>query len=140
MKKNPVIVNATVSAKQSIGRAERDLIRRHQAALKQIERWDVARELRPHTPRLAAEAARSACDWDSPVIQTMARQAEPLTGPRTGTHPMAERVEPRPMATRLRPSLQDPQPLPAYRRELLLGAVNLALIGAGVVGAWFLSR
>ncbi|MCU0808645.1 MAG: hypothetical protein MUC53_12165 [Candidatus Contendobacter sp.] len=140
MKTNPVIVKSTVSTKQSIGRAERDLIRRHQAAMKQIDRWDVARELRPHTPRLAAEAARSACDWDSPVIQAMARQAEPLTGPRTGTHPMAERVEPRPMATRLRPALKDPRPLPAYRRELLFGAVNLALICTGVAVAWFLSR
>lgn len=139
MKTNPIIVKTTVTTKQAVGRAERDLIRRHQAALKQIERWDVARELRPHTPRLAAEAARSACNWEAPVIQAMVRQAEPLTGPRTGTHPMAERVEPRPMATRIRPHLHDPKPLPGYRRELLFGAVNLALITGAVAIAWWLA-
>jgi len=135
-KQNPVITKATVTTKQAVGRAERDLIRRHEAALKQIERWDVARELRPHTPRLANEAARPACNWEAPVIQAMCNQA----GPRTGTHPMAERVEARPMATRLCPSLHEPKPAPAYRRELLFGAVNLALIGAGVAVAWYLSR
>jgi len=138
-KQNPVITKATVTTKQAVGRAERDLIRRHEAALKQIERWDVARELRPHTPRLANEAARPACNWEAPVIQAMAKQAGPLTGPRTATHPMAVPVI-KPMATRLCPSLHEPKPAPAYRRELLFGAVNLALIGAGVAVAWYLSR
>jgi hypothetical protein len=136
--KNPTIVNATVTTKQAVGRAERELIRRHEAAAKQMDRWDVARELRPHTPRLAAEAARSACDWDSPVIQAMARQADPLTGPRTGTHPMAVPIS-REMATRIRPSLADPAPLPAYRSQLFYGALNLALIAAGVALAWWLA-
>jgi hypothetical protein len=134
MNKNPIIIRATVT-----NRAERDLIRRHEAALKQIDRWDVARELRPHTPRLAAEAARSACDWDSPVIQAMAKQADPLVGPRTATHPMAVPIS-KEMATRIRPHLHDPKPLPGYRRELLAGSVNLALIAAGVAIAWYLSR
>jgi hypothetical protein len=133
-KQNPVIINATVT-----NRAERDLIRRHEAAMKQIERWDVARELRPHTPRLAAEAARSACNWEAPVIQAMAKQAGPLAGPRTGTHPMAVPIS-KEMATRIRPHLHDPKPLPAYRRELLAGAANLALIATGVAIAWYLSR
>ena len=138
MKTNPVIVKTTVSTKQAVGRAERDLIRRHEAALKQIERWDIARELRPHTPRLAAESARSACDWEAPVIQAMARQTEPLTGPRTATHPMAVPIS-REMATRIRPHLHDPRPLPAYRSQLFYGALNLALIAAGVAFAWWLA-
>jgi hypothetical protein len=140
MKTNPVIVKATVSAKQAVGRAERELIRRHEAAAKQIDRWDVARELRPHTPRLAAEAVRSACDWEAPVIQAMAQQAgpDPLTGPRTATHPMAVPIS-REMATRVRPHLHDPRPLPAYRSQLFYGALNLALIAAGVALAWWLA-
>ncbi len=36
---------------QALGRAERDFIRRHQAAMKQLDRWDVARETRPLAPR-----------------------------------------------------------------------------------------
>jgi hypothetical protein len=118
------------------------LIRRHQAALKQIERWDVARELRPHTPRLAADVLRrdEAVNWDAPVIRAMINQAGPLTGPRTGTHPMAERVEPRPMATRLRPSLIEEPRIPAYRKQVFYGAVNLAVIGAAIGAAIWISR
>ena len=82
---------------------------------------------------------RDAINWDAPVIQAMARQAEsdPLTGPRTGTHPMAVPIS-REMATRIRPHFHDPKPLPGYRRELLYGALNLALIGAGVaLAVWW---
>lgn len=140
MKTNPIIVKTTVTTKQAVGRAERDLIRRHQAALKQIERWDVARELRPHTPRLAAEAARSACNWEAPVIQAMVRQAEPLTGPRTGTHPMAERVEPRPMATRIRPPIQDFEALKPRIPEALATAALFAMIAGAVLIAIGISR
>lgn len=131
MKKNPVITGMTVSTRDSIGRTERDLILRHQAALREIERWDMARELRPHTPRLAAEAA--AVNWESEKIVDL---AGPLTGPRTGTHPMAERVD-RPMATRIRPPLAKARSLPGYRKELLYGAANMAIIAAAMLlAAW----
>jgi hypothetical protein len=133
MNKNPVITRSTVTTKQTVGRAERDLIRRHEAAMKQLDRLDVARELRPHRPALANEVLKmddaAACNWEAPVIQAACRQAGPLTGPRTGTHPMA---------TRIRPHLHDPAPLPAYRRELLAGAANLALLIGAVVFAWWL--
>ena len=82
---------------------------------------------------------RDAVNWDAPVIQAMARQAEPdpLTGPRTGTHPMAVPIS-REMATRIRPHLHDPRPPSGYRRELLYGAMNLALIAAGVaLAVWW---
>ena len=96
---------------------------------------------RPHRPALVNEILRrDAVNWDAPVIQAMARQAEadPLTGPRTGTHPMAVPIS-KEMATRIRPHLHDPRPLPGYRRELLFGAMNLALIAAGVAVAWWLA-
>lgn len=93
-----------------------------------------------HRPALVNEILRrDAVNWEAPVIQAMARQAEPdpLTGPRTGTHPMAVPVS-REMATRIRPHLYEPRPLPAYRRELLYGALNLALIGSGVaLAVWW---
>jgi len=131
--KNPTIIRATVTTS-----AERELIRRHEAAAKQIDRWDIARELRPHTPRLAAELARSACNWEAPVIQAMVRQAEPLTGPRTATHPMAVPIS-QEMATRVRPHLYDPKPDPIYYRPVFWGAVDLAIIAAVVAFAWWLA-
>jgi hypothetical protein len=136
---NPCITKTVVTTRQqAIGRAERDLIRRHEAAMKQLDRWDVARELRPHTPRLAAEAERSACDWKAPVIKAMVDQAGPLTGPRTGTHPMAVPIS-REMATRVRPHIHDPKPAPAYRAEVFWGAASLAMIVGAVAFAWWLA-
>jgi hypothetical protein len=121
MNKNPVIVKTTVSTKQAVGRAERDLIRRHQAALKQIDRWDVAREMRPHTPKLANEVLRrdEAVNWEAPVIQAMARQAE--------------RVERPPMATRVRPPIQDFESLTPRIPEALATAALFALIAGAVL-------
>lgn len=122
---------------QALGRAERDLIRRHQAAMKQLDRWDVARELRPHTPKLVNEILRrdDAIDWEAPVIQAMAHQA----GPRTGTHPMATRLPqepPKPMATRLRPPLADfEEPAPGKIPESLAGAATVILILSAVLMA-----
>jgi len=56
---NPTIVKAVVNSRhqqaQSQGRAERDAVRRQQVALREMERWDVARETRPHTPNLARD-------------------------------------------------------------------------------------
>ena len=95
-----------------------------------------------HRPALVNEILRrddaAAVNWDSPVIQAMARQADPLTGPRTATHPMAVPIS-REMATRIRPHLHDPKPAPAYRRELLGGAATAALIVGAVALAWWLS-
>jgi hypothetical protein len=138
MKTNPVIVSATVSTKQSMGRAERDFIARHDKAMKEIERWDIARELRPHTPRLANEVLRmdEAVNWEAPVIQAMCNQA----GPRTGTHPMAERVEARPMATRIRPPLMDfDEPNPRIP-EALAATACFAMIAGAVLIAIGLSQ
>jgi len=62
---------------------ERDLIRRHQAALRAIDIYD-----------------------DRAAINAVIAK----TGPRTGTHPMAVRIEPEPRrqhATRIRPALLD---------------------------------
>lgn len=62
---------------------ERDLIQRHQAALRALDRWD-----------------------DQAAINAVLTK----TGPRTGTHPMAVRIEPEPRrqhATRIRPALLD---------------------------------
>jgi len=133
--KNPTIVRSTV-----MSRAERDSHLRHAALMKQLDRLDVARELRPHRPALVNEVLRrdEAVHWDSPVIQAITRQTEPLTGPRTGTHPMAVPIS-KAMATRLCPSLHEPKPLPAYRSQLFYGAVNLALIAASVALAWWLA-
>lgn len=91
---NPAVVKATVSARvqqaQSQARTDRDAVRRHQKALREIERWDVARETRPHTPRLAKEAL----DLDESPDVMKAIQALAGAGPRTATHPMATPVEP----------------------------------------------
>lgn len=140
MNKNPIITRSAVTTKQAMGRAERDLIQRHEAAMRRIDQLD-AQSLRPHRPKLANEVLRNddaaAVNWESPVIQAMARQADLLTGPRTGTHPMAVPIS-REMATRIRPHLHDPRPPFGYRRELLYGAMNLALIGAGVaLAVWW---
>jgi|GEM_PF-3626542 len=70
-----------------------ELIARHQAALREIDRLDAA-------------------DYSAKVMRAMIAQSGPLPsyGPRTGTHPMATRIEPRPQATRItriRPPLLD---------------------------------
>ena len=69
---------------------ELDLIQRHQAALREIDRLDAA-------------------DYSAKVMRAMIAQSGPLPsyGPRTGTHPMATRIEPRPQATRIRPPIMD---------------------------------
>lgn len=59
---------------------EIDLIKRHQAALRAIDLYDDQAEIK--------------------AVLTK-------TGPRTGTHPMATRIEPRPQATRIRPPIMD---------------------------------
>ena len=59
---------------------EIDLIKRHQAALRAIDLYD-----------------------DQAAIKAVLTK----TGPRTGTHPMATRIEPRPQATRIRPPIMD---------------------------------
>ena len=93
-----------------------------------------------HRPALVNEILRrDAIDWNAPVIQAMARQADPLTGPRTATHPMAVPVS-QEMATRIRPHLHDdPKPGPLYLRPVFWGAVDLAIIAAGVAFAWWLA-
>ena len=96
---------------------------------------------RPHRPALVNEILRrDAVNWDAPVIQAMAQQAEPdpLTGPRTGTHPMAVPIS-REMATRVRPHLYDPKPDPIYCRPVFWGAMDLLVIAAGVALAWWLA-
>ena len=69
-----------------------ELIARHQAALREIDRLDAA-------------------DYSAKVMRAMIAQSGPLPsfGPRTGTHPMATRIEEprRPQATRIRPPLMD---------------------------------
>lgn len=139
MNKNPIITRSTVTTRplSTVGRSERDLIQRHEAAMRRMDQLD-AQSLRPHRPKLANEVLRNddaaAVNWEAPVIQAMSNQA----GPRTGTHPMAVPIS-REMATRIRPHLHDPKPPSGYRRELLYGALNLALIGAGVAIAWWLA-
>jgi hypothetical protein len=132
--KNPTIIRTIVST-----RTEQDLIRRHQAALNQMERLDISRELR--RPALVNEILRrDAIDWDAQVIQAMARQADPLTGPRTATHPMAVPIS-KEMATRIRPHLHEPhEPRnPIYYRPVFWGAVDLTIIAAVVAFAWWLA-
>lgn len=91
---NPAVVKATVSSRvqqaQSQARAERDAVRRHQKALREIERWDVARETRPHIPALAKEALGR--DESPDVMKAIQALAGP--GPRAATHPMATPVPP----------------------------------------------
>lgn len=92
--KNPTI--KTVSVTRRADRlenqtSERAAVRRHQAALRELDALE--------------RAAMTA-----PVIRAMADQAGPLpgVGPRTGSHPMATPIDtpPRPpMATRIRPPI-----------------------------------
>lgn len=124
------VVRSQVDSRQAaLGKAERDLIRRHQAAAREIERWDMARELRPHTPRLAKEAMDQ--DEAPDVMKVIHDWAGP--GPRTGTHPMATRVPEPPrsaMATRMRPPLEDFGP----DDELVGVAVRLLVMFAVLMG------
>jgi len=155
-KQNPIItgvvVESRVNARQAQGRAEREAVRRHQAALREIERWDIAREIRPHIPRLANDILRQddvrdvAQDRVMNAIVDLAGPC-PLTGPRTGTHPMATPIidrpipDPRPpMATYLRP----PSPLLDFsdlapRRipeSLAMTATVMMVVGAVLVALW----
>lgn len=130
---NPAVVKATVSARvqqaQSQARTDRDAVRRHQKALREIERWDVARETRPHIPALAKEALGR--DESPDVMKVIHDWAGP--GPRTGTHPMATRVPEQPrsaMATRMRPPLEDFGP----DDELVGVAVRLLVMFAVLMG------
>lgn len=124
MKHNPVISSIAVHRNNT---AEQALVIRHQSALRAIERLDVSRELRdlqPPIPREAPDVMRVIRDVAGPC---------PLTGPRTGTHPMATyRPEPqRPMATRIRPPIEDFGPAD----EVLIIAVQCLTIAAAVMAA-----
>lgn len=137
-KSNSVVMASHVRRQPKINQAESDLIARHQAALRAIERLDVARQLHPHVPRLANDVLRAddALDYSAPVIQVIAEKAGPIPsyGPRTGTHPMATyRPEPEyhPMATRLRPPLEDFGPTD----ELIGIAIQCLVIAASVMAA-----
>ncbi|HOX59631.1 MAG TPA: hypothetical protein PLC99_22345 [Verrucomicrobiota bacterium] len=78
---NPTIVKAVVNSRhqqaQSQGRAERDAVRRQQVALREMERWDVARETRPHTPNLARDVLRA--DDAAATIRDEPTMAEAVT-------------------------------------------------------------
>ena len=132
MKKNTVIKTVSVQS-----RAERDAVARHQAALRAIEGWDRKRELRPHVPRLAAEAARGGCDWDAPVIQAMSAEA----GPRTGTHPasmneVVEKIRIKPAEWHGAPLFVDPPKIRlAERLAVTLCGMGLFLLGVAI-GRW----
>lgn len=137
-KKNPVIMASHVKRQPKLNQAESDLVARHQAALRAIERLDVARQLNPHVPRLANDVLRAddATDYTATVIQVIAEKAGPIPsyGPRTGTHPMATWNPPEPrreMATRLRPPLEDFGPAD----ELIGVAIQCLVIAAAVMAA-----
>lgn len=77
-----VVAQATVASRtehrRSIARAEREVIRRHQIELREIERWEVAREIRPHIPQLTNDVLRRDDVADlPPVMQTIYDQAGP---------------------------------------------------------------
>jgi hypothetical protein len=143
--KSPVI-KATVTTKQTQSRAarqaERDLVHRHQAALRIIDRLDVQRIAHPHVPQLANDVLRR----DDVIDQ--AGSSIPSFGPRTASHPQATRIEPeppRPMATRLRPALIDPQDSaseqPDRFAEIMGLAATAALITSAVtIAVWLGSR
>lgn len=65
---------------------EQELIARHQAALRAIDRMDMTRDLRLQT----------GVDYNANIIKTIAEKSGPIPsyGPRTGTHPMATRIRP----------------------------------------------
>ncbi len=93
-----------------------ELIARHQAALREIDRLDAA-------------------DYSAKVMRAMIAQSGPLPsyGPRTGTHPMATRIEPeapRPMATRIRPPIMDDF---GPANSILETAVQCLVLAAAVI-------
>lgn len=106
---------------------DQELVLRHQAALRAMDRLDVAREL---------ETMKPAADYTAPVIHVIAEKAGPIPsyGPRTGTHPMAT-WNPEPprqaMATRLRPPLDDFGPVD----EVVGVAIQCLVIIAAVMAA-----
>jgi hypothetical protein len=95
MKNTPMIKTVSVTRRADrleTQTSERAAVRRHQAALRELD------------------ALERAAMMIAPVIRAMADQAGPLpgVGPRTGSHPMATPVDapPRPpMATRIRPHI-----------------------------------
>ena len=90
-----------------------ELIARHQAALREIDRLDAA-------------------DYSAKVMRAMIAQSGPLPsyGPRTGTHPMATRIEPRPQATRIRPPIMDDF---GPANSILEAAVHCLVLAAAVI-------
>ena len=133
--KSPLAVVASATAtsrtqqRQGQERADRAAVHRHQVALREIERWEVAREARPHTPALAQDVLRrDAVNWDAPVIKTLIDRA----GPKTGSHPMATPEAPiRPVEARYRPRpLIESGESPDRVREI----VNAALSAAALAG------
>lgn len=72
----PVITKSTVTSRAiqraSQANADKSAELRHQAALREIERWDVARKTRPHVPAIANDLLRKDDLQDiSPIIQTI---------------------------------------------------------------------
>jgi hypothetical protein len=134
-----VVVRSVVTRRNAaaVRAADAALVRRHQAALREIERWEVARQSRPHVPMLANDVLRrdDLADVASPI---------PSFGPRTGTHPMATRVDPeppRPMATRIRPSLMtadEAAERPDRFAEAMGAAASALLISGCILAALYL--
>lgn len=121
MKTNPHITSVRVAraiARQERDRADQDLVHRHQSALRTIDQIESALRTIDQIEKSKGEVIR---DFVS------------SRGPRTGTHPMATRIEPeppRPMATRT------PPPMSA------LGvATTVAVIGSAIMAAiWMAAR
>lgn len=121
---------------------EQNLVIRHQAALRAMDRLDAARELRPHVPRLANDVLRAddAIDYSAHVIQAIVDQAGPLPsfGPRTGSHPMATYCPPPPryaMATRLRPPLMTSSSEEPHYQDAVITCLAMAALFFLVIAA-----
>jgi len=76
----PVITKSTVTSRAiqraSQANADKSAELRNQAALREIERWDVARKTRPHVPAIASDLLRNDDLKDiSPIIQTIIDRA-----------------------------------------------------------------
>ena len=141
------VVSASVRSREDPrepqARLDREVAERHARFLRTLDRIDRERGGRPHRPALVNETlhADAVADWDAPVIRAIAAQV----GPRTGDHPQAVRCdrpipEPRPQATRTRPTaLQDALPQ-GPRPALPAVALSAALILSAVAGALWLAR
>jgi len=122
----PAVKATVISRADKARQEEKALIRRHQAALRVIDKLDAQRIAHPHIPELANNVLRMDDVMDlPPVIETICEQAGPLP-------------EDMRLPEQIPGSLFGP-PASDHREIIAISLSALAIVAAILVAAWLAS-